>query len=62
MPDSDNNLPMDDGVPTPPPSGDLPAQTLPDNAPEVLHPGTSFVVDFDLAGLSFSDRDARHTG
>jgi len=51
MPDSDSDLPKQDGVPEPPPASDAPAQSPHYSEPELAQPGTSFVLDFDLAGL-----------
>jgi len=56
MPDSDSELPKHEGVPEPPPASDTASQGLPDVQPGLAaggarQPGTSFEIDFDLAGL-----------
>jgi hypothetical protein len=51
MPDSDSELPKQDGVPEPPPPTEPPPYSPHYREPELAQPGTSFVLDFDLAGL-----------
>jgi hypothetical protein len=51
MPDAVSDLPDNDDVPEPPPSRGSPEHAPPDSEPELMQPGTSFVLDFDLAGL-----------
>jgi hypothetical protein len=51
MPDSDSDLPKHEGVPQPLPSSGAQEPSPPDCPPELVQPGTAFVLDFDLAGL-----------
>jgi Domain of unknown function (DUF222) len=52
MPDSPSDLPEHDGVPAPPSPSDASAPVPPpDTESPPTQPGTSFVFDFDLAGL-----------
>ncbi|MBO0825979.1 MAG: DUF222 domain-containing protein, partial [Actinobacteria bacterium] len=50
MRNPDSGLPEHHGVPEPSPSSDAPRLSPPDSEPDLV-PGTSFVFDFDLAGL-----------
>lgn len=51
MPDAESDLPEQDGLREPPASSDVSTQSSPVSEPEPTQPGTSFVINLDLAGL-----------